>query len=101
MKAALRVLPEGYKRFTRTLRHHPAYGWRDPDGRFHIMAVHGKTGRPTILSFWTDELREMLDSEVLYMDVFHLDPHLYDKQLHTFASRGEIPNSWPREARAR
>lgn len=101
LRAALRVLPDGYYRFTRMLRHHAAYSWRDPDGRFHIIAVHPKTGLPTIISFWADELQAMLKNEVLHINGFRLDPHMTTRLVHKLDARGRLPDGWLEEALAR
>ena len=84
LEAALRVLPDGYKRITRMLRHHAAYSWRDPDGRFHLIIVRAPNqdsrshcdkcdryaGQSSTVSFWADELRDMLKLPVLTISAF-------------------------------
>ncbi len=98
LKAALRVLPEGYARFTRMLRQHAAYSWRDPDGRFHLIIVHPKTGMPSIVSFWADELQEMLKDSVLHINGFRLDPHMTTRLVAKLDARGRLPDGWREEA---
>lgn len=110
LKAALRVLPEGYKRFTQMLRQHAAYSWRDPDGRLHLIVVDPKSrcekcekspGQATIVSFWADELGSMLDDPVLTIRRFRLDPELTTQAVKRLDAHGMLPEEWRHEAATR
>jgi len=101
MKAALRVLPPGYSAPTEMVRNHAAYAWRDPDQRFHIIAVNPETGFPAIMSFWAEELRTMLKDEVLFIRAFRLDPELSTQTVDRLAPRGRLPASWLEDAQSR
>ena len=95
LESAQRALPMPFS--TRMRRLFPVYSWRDPDGRFHVVAIPRRGGGPVIISFWRDELRSMMRRRVLEIIPFEVDPLLSTTDVAFMAARKQAPEGWLRQ----
>ena len=99
LESAQRALPMPFS--TRMRRLFPVYSWRDPDGRFHVVAIPRRGGGPVIISFWRDELRSMMRRRVLEIIPFEVDPLLSTTDVAFMAGKKQAPGGWLWKALAR
>ena len=99
LESAQRALPMPFS--TRMRRLFPVYSWRDPDGRFHVVAIPRRGGGPVIISFWRDELRSMMRRRVFEMRPFDVDPLLSTMDVAFMAGKKQAPEEWLRKTLSR